>query len=153
VSKHRERSKHRRVSPLFVDTWGWIAIANAREIAHTAAIQAYRNDEEAGLVPVTTDYVLDETISKLFSTFPPHEAEGFCRGVFQAGEARSLRIERITSDRFKEAYDLRLRYRDKPRISFTDLTSFVVMKELGLKRVLTEDAHFVQVGLGFERVP
>lgn len=32
-------------------------------------------------------------------------------------------------------------------------TSMVVMLELGLRRVLTEDRHFSQVGMGFERVP
>jgi hypothetical protein len=27
------------------------------------------------------------------------------------------------------------------------------MQEFNIHRVLTEDAHFVQVGLGFERIP
>jgi len=62
-------------------------------------------------------------------------------------------IERVTPDRFKLAWRMRVRYRDKPGISFTDLTSFVVMRELGLRQVLTGDAHFEQVGMGFVRLP
>ena len=58
-----------------------------------------------------------------------------------------------TAKRFSDAWRLRLRYSHKPRISFTDLTSFVVMRELGLQHVLTGDAHFEQVGLGFVRLP
>ena len=58
----------------------------------------------------------------------------------------------LTPERFSAAWRLRLRYHDKPRISFTDLTSFVVMRELRLQRVLTGDAHFEQVGLGFVRL-
>jgi predicted nucleic acid-binding protein len=130
-----------------------MALANQRESAHRAVLAAHRRELESGLTSVTSDYVLDEPISRLFSTFSFPDAEVFCRGIFQAADAGSLVIERINSARFEKAYQLRLRYRDKPRISFTDFTSFVVMQELGLHRVLTEDAHFVQVGMGFERVP
>jgi hypothetical protein len=35
----------------------------------------------------------------------------------------------------------------------TDLTSMVVMKEPRIKDVLTEDDHFIQVGMGLRRVP
>jgi uncharacterized protein len=62
-------------------------------------------------------------------------------------------IEHVTPERFSSAWRLRLRYHDKPRISFTDLTSFVVMRELRLEQVLTGDAHFEQVGMGFVRIP
>jgi predicted nucleic acid-binding protein len=31
--------------------------------------------------------------------------------------------------------------------------TLAVMQEFNLARILTEDAHFIQVGLGFERVP
>jgi predicted nucleic acid-binding protein len=33
------------------------------------------------------------------------------------------------------------------------LALMVVMRELRLKEILTEDQHFTQVGLGFDRVP
>jgi len=64
-----------------------------------------------------------------------------------------VRVEPITSERFAGACRLRLRYKDKPRISFTDLTSFVVMTELGIRDVLTADAHFAAVQMGFRTAP
>jgi len=58
----------------------------------------------------------------------------------------------INHARFKLAQALRIRYHDKPAISFTDLTSMVVMREFGIGKILTEDNHFAQVGLGFELI-
>ncbi len=48
---------------------------------------------------------------------------------------------------------MRLKYADKPLISFTDLSSMVVMKELEISLVLTGDDHFNQVGMEFIKVP
>jgi predicted nucleic acid-binding protein len=62
-------------------------------------------------------------------------------------------IERIDPQRFDNAWKLRLRYKDKPKVSFTDLTSFVVMRENHIRRVVTADAHFGQIGLGFQIIP
>ena len=72
-------------------------------------------------------------------------------GIFEASRGELVDIEQVTPERFSRAW--RLRYRDKPRISFTDLTSFVVMRELGLRHALTGDAHFEQVGLNFSKLP
>ena len=58
----------------------------------------------------------------------------------------------ISGARFKAAQSLRIRYQDKPTISFTDLTSMVVMQEFNVQKILTEDSHFTQVGLGFELI-
>ncbi|ETW92513.1 MAG: hypothetical protein ETSY1_43290 [Candidatus Entotheonella factor] len=59
----------------------------------------------------------------------------------------------ITPERFESALALRRRFQDKPQISFTDFTSMVVMMEYGITQVLTEDDHFMQVGMGFQIVP
>ena len=71
----------------------------------------------------------------------------------RARDAGMVRVETMSPERFTRAYRLRLRYRDMPRISFTDLTSFVVIAELGIRDALTADAHFRAVQLGFRTVP
>lgn len=73
--------------------------------------------------------------------------------LLDAFEQDSFYLERITIERFAATRTLRLKYLDKPRISFTDLTSMVVMQELGIVTVLTGDAHFLQVGMNFQVVP
>jgi predicted nucleic acid-binding protein len=39
-----------------------------------------------------------------------------------------------------------------PRLSFTDCTSFVIMRELGLKLAFTADRHFHRAGGGIRPI-
>ena len=102
---------------------------------------------------MTTNYVLDETMTLFFRHRPFGEARQFMEGLWSAAEQGYLVVQRVTTERFREAWRLRLRYRDKRDISFTDLTSFAVMDELGIADVLTEDQHFEQVNLRLVRRP
>jgi uncharacterized protein len=61
-----------------------------------------------------------------------------------------VRHEVIDGDRAERARTIFFRYRDK-NFSFTDCTSFAVMRELRLRAVLTTDRHFRQAG--FELLP
>jgi predicted nucleic acid-binding protein len=56
-----------------------------------------------------------------------------------------LRWERVGNDRFERARHLFFQHRDKD-LSFTDCTSFAIMRELRLTTVITTDGHFRQVG-------
>ena len=56
-----------------------------------------------------------------------------------------LRWEYITLARADKARSWFFRYRDK-EFSFTDCTSFVVMRELKLREALSTDQHFVRAG-------
>ena len=138
---------------LFVDTWAWLVLANDRDPAFASVSRLRGAAASQASAWVTTDYVLDETMTRLFAGATFALARRFMEGVFEASNQGLLDIEHVTPERFAQAWRLRLRYRDKPRISFTDLTSFVVMRELGIKHALTADAHFEQVGMGFVRTP
>jgi predicted nucleic acid-binding protein len=138
---------------LFVDTWAWLVLANNRDPAFDNVSRIRVDAAGKAGAWVTTDYVLDETLTRLFAATPFTAARRFAEGIFEASRQGLLDIEHVTSERFSRAWRLRVRYDDKPRISFTDLTSFVVMRELGIQQVLTSDAHFEQVGLGFIRLP
>ena len=139
--------------PVFVDTWGWMALADVKDPVHPAVLNLRQQYSQRSRPWVSTDFVLDETITRIFQRLPFHQAETFCTGLFRAESEGRLVMETISPERFRRAWRLRLRYRDKPRISFTDLTSFAVMQELGIRHVLTADTHFAQAGLGFRQLP
>ncbi len=138
---------------LFVDTWGWLAARDKGDAGHGAAVSALDSALAAEEAVVTTDYVLDETFTLLFRRLSASKARESVQSLAAAVEEGSVLLVPVNLTRFREALKLRLKYKDKPEISFTDFTSMVVMRDLGLKRVLTEDRHFAQVGMGFERVP
>jgi predicted nucleic acid-binding protein len=122
-------------------------LANYKDPSHQSVLELRRGSTGRNVPWVTTDYVLNETLTRLFASTHFAKAVRFVLAIFEAQKIGSLVIERIDPDRFDKAWNLRLRYRDKPRVSFTNLTSFVVMREKHLRRVVTADAHFGQIGL------
>jgi predicted nucleic acid-binding protein len=138
---------------LFIDTWGWLVIHNKREPRHTEIKKYYRTFRAQRGTIYTTDYVLDETMTLLFRRLPFTTAQDAMNIMHSAVSQRYLNIEWISPGRFEKAKELRFKLKDKPGISFTDLTSMVVMSELGLEDILTSDDHFLHIGLGFQKKP
>ncbi len=128
---------------LFVDTAGWMACADSADPAHARSCAARDAALEVGQKLVTTDFVVDETLTLIRVRLGVEAAEAWWQQV--DGSPR-LRWERIDSDRFEKARHLFFRYRDKD-FSFTDCTSFVVMREMRLTHAITTDGHFRQMGL------
>lgn len=138
---------------ILIDTWGWLALGHRRDSRHQEIKALYQQLREAGARLSTTDYVLDEVMTLIFRRESFAEAVSFMEGIFQASQEGHLVIERVTSERFTAAWELRKRFHDKPKIPFTDLTSLVIMQDRGIKRVLTDDDHFTHVGLDLQKVP
>lgn len=139
--------------PIFIDTWGWLVLRDSLESRHPEVNEFYQDFRRRRGIAYTTDYVLDETVTLLFRRLPFSKAQESLVIIQQAMGDGYLRLERITPERFEKAKELRGRFQDKPRISFTDLTSMVVMAECGIAEIITEDVHFLQVGMGFRKVP
>ena len=127
---------------LFVDTAGWVACADAADPAHKKAAVARDRWVRQGGRLVTTDYVVDETLTFLRLRLGLDAAEAWWQ---QVDGSSLLTWELVTPARADKARGLFFRYRDKA-FSFTDCTSFVVMRELKLTSALTTDRHFAQAG-------
>jgi predicted nucleic acid-binding protein len=127
---------------LFVDTGGWVACAVENDIHNTRAIAARDAWLARGGELLTTDYVVDETLTHLRARFGLAVAQAWWEHI---GSSPRIRWEWIGPVRAEKARELFFRYHDKS-YSFTDCTSFVVMKELKLKDALTTDVHFAQMG-------
>nr|HEV7955081.1 PIN domain-containing protein [Candidatus Acidoferrales bacterium] len=135
---------------LFVDTWGWLVLADRSEREHRQVTSYYaERTRRTGLI-VTSDFVLNELLTILFSRISFEMASRFADSVLRSP---FITIERITPERFQKAWELRMKFSDKPRISFTDLTSMSAMNELGITDILTADKHFAQVGMNFRLLP
>jgi len=139
--------------PLVVDTWGWLALADDSERAHASVRRALAAAWTTGAAVLTTDYILDETFTIAYRRLVPAKAKRFVTVLEEAESDGTLSVEWIGPERFERAKNLLLRLRDKPRISFTDLTTMVMMQEWRLTRIVTADQHFRHVGLGFDLVP
>lgn len=132
---------------LFVDTGGWMASADAADPATLMARAARDRALERGQLLLTTDYVIDETLTLVRMRLGLAAAEVWWA---QVQTSSRLRTEWIGALRAEKARHLFFRHRDKD-FSFTDCTSFIVMDELRLRQVLTTDVHFGQAG--FDVVP
>ncbi len=132
---------------LFVDTAGWMACADAADPVHEPACAARDIALEQGVILVTTDYVMDETLTLIRMRLGLRAAKAWWSQV--EGSSR-VRWEWIGLERAEKARKAFFRFRDK-NYSFTDCTSFVVMQELRLKQALTTDHHFRQ--MGFQLLP
>jgi len=138
---------------LFVDTWGWLAIEDRKDENHPQALECYRKRVGVKGRVITSDYILDETYTFLFRRRPFAEAWRFLEAMHASVARDAVSLQSVTPARFMAAIRMRQKFADKPRISFTDLTSFVIMQELQVREVLTGDDHFHQAGLGFSLLP
>ena len=124
-----------------------MALADARDPDHDACRAARDEWLRRGSLLVSTDYVLDETLTLLRVRLGLSAAT---RWWDQVEASARLRWEWIDRERAEKARRWFFRWRDK-EFSFTDCTSFVVMRELRMRRALTTDRHFRQAG--FESEP
>ena len=138
---------------VFVDTWGWLTLEDHKETKHEEVATLVRESLKRPGLLVTSDHVLDEVITRLFRRRPFEESWLFTEGLLKSAGRGSVVLERVNEERFEDAIALRKTLSDKPRISFTDLTSMVIMRELKILTVVTADEHFRQAGLGFRLLP
>ncbi len=127
---------------LFVDTSAWVAFSDISDQWHMAAKEAMTSLVDSRVTFVTTDYVLDETITLLLYHAGRRQAVAFGDAVQRS---RQVSLVRIDAAIWEEAWQLFQQYDDKTW-AFTDCTSFVVMQQLELVQAFAFDSHFEQAG-------
>lgn len=123
----------------FVDTSGWFAYVNRKDPDHRAVRDAIR-EHEGRLV--TSTYVFDEIVT-LCRYRLDHKLAVRVGGVLL--DAGAVDLVRITLDDEATAWDLFEDRADK-EYSFTDCTSFVLMRRLKLTTAIAVDDDFAAEG-------
>lgn len=125
-----------------VDSAGLYALADHRDPTHAAAVACIGRLVRTRTSLLLTDYVIDEaaTLAKVRAG-----AHASLRLLEIVDRSAGFTLIWIGPERFESAKALFRKHADHG-YSFTDCTSFVVMRELGLTEALTTDRHFVEAG-------
>ena len=129
---------------IFVDTSAWYAIEVEDDVNHELASKFLSkiSSGEHG-ISITTDYVLDETLTLLRSRRDLASAAVFFDKI---RKSKSVRVFWIDDGLFEKALEI-FRKSDHKSWSFTDCTSFALMRELSISYAFTFDSHFREAGL------
>jgi predicted nucleic acid-binding protein len=96
---------------LFVDTWGWLALADSDEPRHQEAVLCYRERARLTGGILTCNFVLDEFLTILFSRRPFADPDRFTKAL--VGSAL-VTVEQVSEKRSESALNLRRTLTDKP---------------------------------------
>ena len=127
---------------IFIDTGAWYALFNNLDIHHSRASAFVQKliGQKARLF--TSDYVIDETLTLIRARLGHEKAVEFGRWVLQSPLVKVINVDEKI---WQAAWDVFVRYDDKD-FSFTDCTSFAIMRHLGLINALAFDHNFEQAG-------
>jgi uncharacterized protein len=130
------------VRDVLADTSALYAFVDRNDASHVAARDAVTRILKAGRMIIATDYLVAESVNLANARGGTAVA---LRVLDLVEQSAGIRLERIGVDRFEAAKTF-FRKNSDHRYSFTDCTSFVLMRELRLTEALTTDHHFVEAG-------
>ena len=128
--------------PAFADASFFFALAAKRDVAHEAAVSTFARLLRTQRPIVTTDYIVDEALTL---TKARTNATVSLELLDRIESSATIRMEFVNVNRF-EAAKLFFRKHADHGYSFTDCTSFIVMRELKITEALTTDGHFAEAG-------
>ncbi len=124
---------------IFVDTSAWYAVEVEDDVNHEKACKFLSLIASGKYgISITTDYVLDETLTLLRSRRDLTSATTFMDKIKKSS---SVRVFWIDENLFEKALNIFQKSNHKSW-SFTDCTSFVLMRELSISEAFTFDSHF-----------
>ncbi len=127
------------IQSIFVDTGAWYATMVRKDRDHEAAKYFLENHT---LPLITSDYVMDETVTLLLSRVGHSYAVRF---LDMLQTSQRTRLIYLTPTQITTAASL-FRERSDKEWSFTDCSSFVLMQEYQIQTAFAFDEHFKQAG-------
>ena len=128
---------------IFLDTSFIISLFNRRDINHTKAKEIILKtlEKNNGAVFIYSDYIFDELITFM-------KIRKISPSIIQKNGDKILNSKLwmkvpISAMLFKKTWKKLKKFKDKTW-SFTDVSSFVLMKELNIKYFLSYDDHLLQ---------
>lgn len=133
------------MTEVFVDTGAWIACINPHDQNYQQATSYLVDLRKSNTIMVTSDYIIDETLTWLRYNVSHHAAVNVMNQWKEAEKIKILTVEWITAEMAEQAWEIFRSYRDQ-KLSFTDCTSFVVCRTRKIANVFGFDRDFNTLG-------
>src|SRR5215207_4870735 len=127
---------------VLADSSAWLAVYDRRDPNNEAVVRLLTEWARQRATVFVTDYIFDEALTLILSRIGHTQAANFGRWLLGS---QIIHLVRLDLSQWQAAWQLFQQYDDK-EFSFTDCTSFVVMREHHLVDAFTFDRHFEQMG-------
>ncbi|RLG44449.1 MAG: VapC toxin family PIN domain ribonuclease [Thermoproteota archaeon] len=127
---------------IFADTSALYELVDENTLHHREVAEFLRENARS-IRLVITDYIFDEVLTLVMTKLGKHHAIVLGEKLRSSEFCSMVKVE---SEDVEAAWEVFRRYKDK-EWSFTDCTSYVVMKRLDIREALATDDHFRQMGL------
>ncbi len=128
---------------LFIDTSAFYALEDPSDKDHHKALK-YETEikYKENIRLITSSYILDETLTLIKIKLGYEASIKFGEKI---RKSKIIRVIHISEELEEKAWEIFIKYKDKG-FSFTDCTSFALMKRYKIKSAFTFDKHFSQFG-------
>ncbi|MBI4843536.1 MAG: PIN domain-containing protein [Nitrospirae bacterium] len=133
---------------IFADTGAFIALTDKDDANHNKAVLFYKAMKEKGVRFATSNFVVCEAMNYLSAKVSHHMAVVFRDNLKKSGFFEIINVTPSVED---TAFGIFKQYADKG-FSFTDCTSFALMRSLKIRKSFAFDRHFEQYD-NFTRLP
>jgi uncharacterized protein len=128
---------------VLIDTSAFIALLVNKEIDHKRVAKKYYDYRQERTILFTSDYILDELFTRL-TFFKQIDIKKIIQKLKESISRGEITVLRIDEAIFEKAITAFLKFQDH-KISFTDATSYTLLKDFSLNEIFTLDDDFKKI--------
>src|SRR3989344_1281493 len=125
---------------VFIDTSAFVALLVDKETDHKKVANKYYDNRQNRAILFTSDYILDELFTRL-SFFKQVDIKKTIQKLKESISVGEITVLRVDEALFEKALEVFFKFSDH-KISFTDATSYTLLKDFSLDEVFTLDDDF-----------
>lgn len=134
------------LNKIFIDTSAWIEFVLKKEKYHKQVFDLLLSEVRKGSKFFTSDYVLDETFTRLLTNQSFWSAKSFRSRIEDLETEQQIIVIWTDKVLFNKAWVNFEKFRQH-KLSFTDSVIVTVVKDLKIDEILTLDHGFKKIGL------
>lgn len=128
---------------VFIDTSAFVALLVDKETDHKTVAKKYHEYRQKRTILLTSDYILDELFTRLLY-FKQVDIKKYIQKLKESISKGEITVLRVDEALFEKALTAFLKFSDH-KLSFTDVTSYTLLKDFSLDEIFTLDDDFKKV--------